>query len=50
MQVQYFRDQASRYGLIMTGGSDFHDIRYHRRGVGMDIEQDDILPFFDLVA
>jgi predicted metal-dependent phosphoesterase TrpH len=50
MQVQYFRDQASRYGLIMTGGSDFHDIRYHRRGVGMDIEQDDILPFLDLVA
>ncbi len=50
MQVQYFRDQARRHGLVMTAGSDFHDIRYHKRGVGAEVEENDIRPFLDLVA
>lgn len=50
MQVQYFRDQARRYGLVMSAGSDFHDIRYHKRGVGAEVEEEDIRPFLDLVA
>jgi 3',5'-nucleoside bisphosphate phosphatase len=50
MQVQYFRDQAKRYGLVMTAGSDFHDIRYHTRGVGAEVEDADIRAFLDLVA
>lgn len=49
-QVQHFRDLAKRLGLVMSGGSDFHDIRYHKRGVGMEIEPDDIKPFLNLVA
>ena len=50
MQTQYFRDQAKRYGLVMTAGSDFHDIRYHKRGVGAEVDAQDIRPFLDLVA
>jgi hypothetical protein len=34
----------------MTGGSDFHDIRYHKRGVGMEVDEEDIEPFLNLVA
>lgn len=49
-QVQLFRDKASRFGLLMTGGSDFHDIRYHKRGVGVEIDEADIKPFLDAVA
>jgi predicted metal-dependent phosphoesterase TrpH len=48
--VRMFRDVAQRYGLAMTAGADFHDIRYHTRGVGMDVERDDIAPFLDLVS
>ena len=44
-----FRETALRYGLVMTGGMDFHDIRYHTRGVGMEIDPADIAPFLDLV-
>jgi predicted metal-dependent phosphoesterase TrpH len=50
MQVQYFREQAKRYDLVMTAGSDFHDIRYHTRGVGAEVEDEDIRPFLNLVA
>lgn len=50
MQIQYFRDQARRLGLVMTAGSDFHDIRYHKRGVGVEVDVDDITPFLELVA
>lgn len=50
MQVQYFRDLARRLDLAMTAGSDFHDIRYHKRGVGMEVDEDDIARFLDLVA
>ena len=50
MQTQYFRDRAKQYGLVMTAGSDFHDIRYHKRGVGAEVEEEDIRAFLDLVA
>ena len=49
-QVAVFRAKAARYGLVMTAGSDFHDPRYNTRGVGMDVEEDDLRPFLDLVA
>lgn len=43
-----FRATAKRYGLVMTAGMDFHDIRYHTQGVGMDVDPADIAPFLDL--
>jgi len=46
--VAMFRDKAKQYGLVMTAGMDFHDIRYHTQGVGMDVEYDDIRPFLEL--
>jgi predicted metal-dependent phosphoesterase TrpH len=48
-QTAHFRAKAARHGLVMTAGSDFHDIRWHTRGVGMDVEEADIRPFLDLV-
>jgi predicted metal-dependent phosphoesterase TrpH len=47
--VREFREKAARYGLVMTAGADFHDIRYHAGGVGMDVEEEDIRPFLELV-
>jgi hypothetical protein len=49
-QVAHFRARAAHYGLVMTAGSDFHDPRYNPRGVGMDVDEDDLRPFLDLVA
>ncbi len=49
-QVAYFRGQAERYGLVMTAGSDFHDERWNARDVGVDVDDDDVRPFLDLVA
>jgi predicted metal-dependent phosphoesterase TrpH len=49
-QVERFRDIATQFGLVMTAGSDFHDPRYNARGVGMDVDADDIRPFLDLIA
>jgi predicted metal-dependent phosphoesterase TrpH len=49
-QVSYFRGLATRYGLVMTAGSDFHDVRWNVAGVGIEVERDDIRPFLDLVA
>ncbi len=49
-QVAHYRELASRYGLVMTAGSDFHDALYNARGVGMDVEREDIAPFLDLVT
>ncbi len=49
-QVQLFRDKAKKLGLLMSGGSDFHDIRYHKRGVGMEIDEADIKPFLEAVT
>jgi hypothetical protein len=45
-----FRETARRYGLVMTAGMDFHDIRYHTRGVGMDVDAQDLAAFFDLIG
>lgn len=47
--VEEFRAAAKRYGLVMTAGMDFHDIRYHTLGVGMEVDRDDLAPFLDLV-
>jgi hypothetical protein len=49
-QTAHFRERASRDGLVMTAGSDFHDIRWHTRGVGMDVDEADIKPFLELVT
>ncbi|MDQ2908247.1 MAG: PHP domain-containing protein [Candidatus Eremiobacteraeota bacterium] len=48
-QIAHYRDVAADYGLVMTAGSDFHDPHYNERGVGMEVERDDIAPFLDLV-
>ena len=45
-----YRGIAARHGLVMTAGSDFHDIRYNAKGVGMDVDEDDLRPFLELVA
>jgi hypothetical protein len=47
--VSEFRAKAKQYGLVMTAGMDFHDIRYHTKGVGMDVDEADVAPFLDLV-
>ena len=49
-QTAHYRALASRHGLVMTAGSDFHDERWNARGVGMDVDEADIRPFLDLVA
>ncbi len=49
-QTAYFREKATRYGLVMTAGSDFHDARWNARGVGIDVDEADIRPFLELVA
>jgi len=46
-QTQHFRDMARRYRLVMSAGADFHDIRYNRRGVGMEVDEADIRPFLE---
>jgi predicted metal-dependent phosphoesterase TrpH len=48
--VAFFRERARELGLVMTAGSDFHDARYNVRGVGVEVEADDIRPFLELVA
>jgi predicted metal-dependent phosphoesterase TrpH len=48
-QVAHFRARAQQYGLVMTGGSDFHDMRWTQRDVGVEVEREDIAPFLDLV-
>jgi predicted metal-dependent phosphoesterase TrpH len=47
--VRIFREIAARYRLVMTAGADFHDIRYHPRGVGIAVDVDDVKPFLDRV-
>jgi 3',5'-nucleoside bisphosphate phosphatase len=49
-QTAIFRERATRHNLVMTAGSDFHDIRYRARGVGMDVDDADIRPFLNLVS
>jgi 3',5'-nucleoside bisphosphate phosphatase len=49
-QTAQFREKARRHGLVMTAGSDFHDIRWNTRGVGMDVDEADIAPFLELIS
>ncbi len=49
-QVARYRALARRHGLVMTAGSDFHDERYNKGGVGMDVDEADLRPFLELVA
>jgi predicted metal-dependent phosphoesterase TrpH len=49
-QVAFYREKAQRYGLVLTAGSDFHDERWNARSVGMDVDEDDLRPFLELVA
>ncbi len=49
-QVARYRRMADEHGLVMTAGSDFHDARWNKRGVGMDVELEDLTPFLDLVV
>jgi predicted metal-dependent phosphoesterase TrpH len=49
-QTAHYRATAARLGLVMTAGSDFHDERWNARGVGMDVDEDDLKPFLELVA
>ncbi len=48
--VTFFRKKAREHRLVMTAGSDFHDIRYHAHGVGMEVDRVDIAPFLDLIV
>ncbi|HTX56513.1 MAG TPA: PHP domain-containing protein [Candidatus Acidoferrales bacterium] len=48
--VRIFREVAKRYGLAMTAGADFHDIRYHSRGVGMEVDREDIAAFLTMLS
>jgi predicted metal-dependent phosphoesterase TrpH len=49
-QIAHFRKAAERLGLVMTGGSDFHDARWNSSTVGMDVEEADIKPFLNLIG
>ena len=49
-QVAHYRALARRHGLVMTAGSDFHDERYNKGGVGMEVDEADLRPFLELVA
>jgi len=49
-QTAIFREKATRNNLVMTAGSDFHDIRWNTRGVGMDVDDADIKPFLDRIS
>jgi predicted metal-dependent phosphoesterase TrpH len=49
-QIAHFRRQAERLGLVMTGGSDFHDARWNSSVVGIEVEEADLKPFLDLVC
>ncbi len=49
-QTAHYRALAARLGLVMTAGSDFHDSRWNGRGVGMDVDEDDVRSFLELVA
>jgi predicted metal-dependent phosphoesterase TrpH len=47
--VERYRAVAAKHGLVMTAGSDFHDIRYNTGGVGMEVAEVDIAPFLERV-
>lgn len=49
-EVAHFEMKARQYHLVATAGADFHDIRYHTRGVGMEVAADAIAPFLERVG
>lgn len=49
-QTAHFRALAKRHGLVMSAGSDFHDVRWNVGGVGMEVEAGDLRPFLELLA
>jgi hypothetical protein len=49
-QVARYRALAARHGLVMTAGSDFHDERYNKGGVGVEVDERDLRPFLELVS
>jgi len=49
-QRAHFRAIAKSHGLLMTAGSDFHDPGVNARGVGMDVDEDDIAPFLERIG
>ncbi len=48
--VARFEAKAREYGLFATAGADFHDIRYHARGVGMEVDAAALAPFLERVT
>ncbi len=48
--VAEFRAFAARFGLAMSAGSDFHDLRYHPQGVGREVDPNDIAAFLRLLG
>jgi predicted metal-dependent phosphoesterase TrpH len=48
-QTAHFRRRAAQLGLVMTAGADFHDPRWSTHGVGMDVDEDDLTPFLEMV-
>jgi predicted metal-dependent phosphoesterase TrpH len=46
--VRIFSELARKHGLAATAGMDFHDIRYHARGVGIDVDRALLTPFLRL--
>ncbi|MGC8485005.1 MAG: PHP domain-containing protein [Candidatus Baltobacteraceae bacterium] len=48
--IARFERKASEYGLLATAGADFHDIRYHKGGVGMEVDAAALAPFFARVG
>ncbi len=48
--VRFFGEKARQHRLVMTAGSDFHDIRYHAHGVGLEVEREAIAPFLERVG
>jgi hypothetical protein len=49
-QTAHFRELAKLHGLVMSAGSDFHDIRWNVGGVGIEVDPADLRPFIDLLA
>ncbi|HEV3157209.1 MAG TPA: PHP domain-containing protein [Candidatus Baltobacteraceae bacterium] len=48
-QTRAYRELTKNRRLLATAGSDFHDIRSHPHGVGMNIEREDIAAFLERV-
>jgi hypothetical protein len=49
-QIAHYRALAKRFGLVMSAGSDFHDVRWNVGGVGIEVDAADLEPFLRRVA